>query len=307
LGWRWGFVDHEGGHSVSFPLDVLDDFDIDYVAVFIETFLQIHDEQAVFEFLNSHFDDFLLSQFINFALKVSLVNIPPSKSQVFAEINVGSDVSFLFFQAFNFQSAFVDDDHIFVVWVRIFLDRYHIEFLGFKVLLLYRNRSVNDLVSAFEKCAHFFFLACFQSLLDLLDRVYFWKQQRSETFWFHFKAGQSEKRQTFCVHIFNQPRVSIRSQSWQVNFFDVIGFTGLLYFPQSVNAFIVWVAFFQKVILKLNINFCCLKVNYAVFQQFWVQTFEVFGFFLDLITDAEDGVDFGLSFGDFFIKQREKL
>jgi hypothetical protein len=74
----------------------------------METFFQIHDKKAVFEFLNSHFDNFLLSQLIDFALKVGLVNVPPFKSQVTAQSNVGSDVSFLFFQAFNFQSAFVD-------------------------------------------------------------------------------------------------------------------------------------------------------------------------------------------------------
>lgn len=74
----------------------------------MQTFFQIHNEKAVFKFLNSHFDDFLLSQLIDFALKVGLVNVPPFKSQVAAKINVGSDVSFLFFQAFNFQSAFVD-------------------------------------------------------------------------------------------------------------------------------------------------------------------------------------------------------
>lgn len=85
----------------------------------------------------------------------------------------------------------------------------------------------------------------------------------------------------------------------------MVGFSWLLNFSQSVNAFLIYIVFFQKVIFKFDVNLGSLKVNNTVLEKFWVQTFEILGSFLDIVSNNENRVNFRLSFGDFFIKERE--
>ncbi len=85
----------------------------------------------------------------------------------------------------------------------------------------------------------------------------------------------------------------------------MVGFSGFLNLSQSVNALFIHIVFFQKVILKLDVNLCSLKVYYIVLQKFGVQSFEILRSFLDIVTNNEDCVNFRLGFGDFFIKKRE--
>lgn len=118
----------------------------------METFLNVHDKQTVFELFNPDLDNFLITQLLNLLHEIGCIQVPPPEREMRAIVQIGPDKSLLLLNILNLVCILPHQQDILIIRVGIFLKGHNIKFLILNIPFLNDYRPIPDLISSFEKC-----------------------------------------------------------------------------------------------------------------------------------------------------------